>query len=344
MRLPNPKIIRKFARRLHDRVCPGGLILMYHRIAETDCDPWGNCVSPSNFVEQLEVIKRLAQPTRLEEMTNFLAQGNTPRRLVTLTFDDGYADNCRVAQPLLESHDVPATFFLVSGRMGEHRSYWSDELASILLRSDKIPQSLELALGDSLHAFHFGAAADHRDEERWKDCRLRAWSAPPQSRLAGYNSVWKLLRLRGEPEQVAALDQLRQWAGLPPPSSTETVTITEAEAREIAAGGLIEIGSHSRSHPVLSGLPACRQKQEISESKSALEAVIGRPVGSFAYPYGEYARETPLLVKEAGYVRACTVVPRQVRAGEDPILLPRFPVLDWGGEEFARRLFGLLSW
>jgi hypothetical protein len=40
--------VRRLLRRLHQRFCPrdGPAILMYHRIATPDVDPWGLSVSP----------------------------------------------------------------------------------------------------------------------------------------------------------------------------------------------------------------------------------------------------------------------------------------------------------
>jgi peptidoglycan/xylan/chitin deacetylase (PgdA/CDA1 family) len=41
-----------------------------------------------------------------------------PERAVVLTFDDGYADNCRLAYPILRHYNFPVTIFLVSAAVG----------------------------------------------------------------------------------------------------------------------------------------------------------------------------------------------------------------------------------
>ena len=124
MRVPGLKSLRNYTRHLRDRVFPGGIILMYHQIAESACDPWGNCVSPENFKEHLEVINRHFRTVRLGDLTDFLQRDKTPRGAIALTFDDGYADNYQVARPLLEACETPATFFLVSDRIGSGNAYW----------------------------------------------------------------------------------------------------------------------------------------------------------------------------------------------------------------------------
>src|SRR4051812_42052379 len=91
---------------LRRRVQPQGLILLYHRIASVDTDPWQLCVSPEHFDEHLTVLRKF-RPGRLTEMT-----GSMPRGSIAVTFDDGYADNLHGAARLLQKHDLPATFFL----------------------------------------------------------------------------------------------------------------------------------------------------------------------------------------------------------------------------------------
>lgn len=49
-------------------------------------------------------------------------------RLVLLTFDDGYFNNFN-ALPVLNSHEVPATFYISAGHVRDGRSYWWDAMA-----------------------------------------------------------------------------------------------------------------------------------------------------------------------------------------------------------------------
>ena len=85
--------------------------------------------------------------------------------------------------------------------------------------------------------------------------------------------------------------------------------ITSEQLRLLAAANM-EIGSHTRSHPTLTGLGAQRQWNEIAASKSILEERLGVAIDSFAYPYGSYNTEVAALTQAAGYRAA-----RTIRAG-----------------------------
>ncbi|HET8721101.1 MAG TPA: polysaccharide deacetylase family protein, partial [Nitrospira sp.] len=79
----------------------------------------------------------------------------------------------------------------------------------------------------------------------------------------------------------------------------------------------------------------------ITASKDCLEALTGRPVTTFAYPYGtraDYTNDTARLVKEAGFALACSNYPEAVSGTSDVYQLPRFVVRDWSEERFASTL------
>jgi peptidoglycan/xylan/chitin deacetylase (PgdA/CDA1 family) len=122
------------------------------------------------------------------------------------------------------------------------------------------------------------------------------------------------------------------------PSSGPAVRLLTEQTVELSRGGLIEIGAHSVTHPMLAALPVASQRAEIQQSRSDLEEIVGQRVESFAFPYGDYAQETVSLVREAGFKQACSVVPALARKGCSRFELPRVQVQDWDGEVFTRQL------
>jgi peptidoglycan/xylan/chitin deacetylase (PgdA/CDA1 family) len=70
-----------------------------------------------------------------------------------------------------------------------------------------------------------------------------------------------------------------------------------------------EIGAHTLSHANLTHFPAEKAKSEVVESKRLLEEIVGKPVTSFAYPYGCYDEIHVKMVREAKYLCARTTKP-----------------------------------
>jgi peptidoglycan/xylan/chitin deacetylase (PgdA/CDA1 family) len=78
------------------------------------------------------------------------------------------------------------------------------------------------------------------------------------------------------------------------------------EMIELQNDGLIEIGAHTMTHPILSRLPISEQEEEIRESKALLENILGKTITGFAYPNGFFTEQTEALVKEMGFNYACS--------------------------------------
>jgi len=271
------------------RLAPGSLILLYHRIAEGDADPWSLCVRPSRFAEHLDVLHG-----RMARLTD-ISRGDTRRMQagrLAITFDDGYADTLHAALPILERHDAPATVFVATGGVDSGRPFWWDELVTLLGPEDASRQR-------ELHAHLGGLTPTKRDE------------------------------------QLVALRDRREITASP---TTKARPLSRDEIVRLAAGGLVEIGAHTVSHPRLVSLVRQDQEREVRDSRDYLAALLGRPITSFAYPHGEHDATTCRIVSQAGFARACTSRGGTVRRRTDPLRLPRLEVPDCDGDTFSRIL------
>jgi len=73
------------------------------------------------------------------------------------------------------------------------------------------------------------------------------------------------------------------------------------QVKEMAAAGW-EVGSHSMSHRDLTSLEPERQRIEIVDSKTTLEAALGVPVRTIAYPFGFNNNGVVDYAHFAGYI------------------------------------------
>ena len=96
------------------------------------------------------------------------------------------------------------------------------------------------------------------------------------------------------------------------------------ELREVAARGM-EVGSHSMTHPDLSGLEPEQLEKEIGKSRRILGEVLGEAVEGFCYPYGSYDAAVVRATRRAGYGYGCGLT---IRVEDGLYDLPRIPVSD----------------
>jgi peptidoglycan/xylan/chitin deacetylase (PgdA/CDA1 family) len=331
----------KITRRLRNWLAPGGLILLYHRVAEVPTDPFKLCVTPEHFAEHLAVLSGEYQPMSLRKMRQTLESGQSPNRAIAVTFDDGYADNLWNAKPLLEAQDVPATVFVATGQLEEPREFWWDELDRLLLQPGRLPSCLDLTIEHKLHHWDLGQAADYSMADHQRD---RHWNwyvqeqTDPGPRQSLYRALYQLLYPLSLDQRQLILDQLLTWAGLTVKGRPNYAALSATEVSRLGDGGLVEVGAHTINHPFLSTLSAEAQWQEIQQSKAALETLIDQPVHGFAYPHGNYSPETMELVEKAGFTHACATIEGRVGRKAHRFQMPRVVVEDCDGEAFAQFL------
>jgi peptidoglycan/xylan/chitin deacetylase (PgdA/CDA1 family) len=318
-----------------------GLILMYHRVAELEIDPWSLSVTPQNFGEHLEVLQKHYHPLSLPQLVEALRENKLPDRAVVVTFDDGYVDNLYNAKPLLEKYNIPATFFISTGFIGQNREFWWDELERLLLQPRKLPEKLSLNIHGKIYQWNLDQAANYTEQDYRRDRTCKAWEAQPSSRLFFYYSIWQILRPLLEKERQRILDEILEWAVAEPTPRATYRSLLPKELSALAEGELVEIGAHTVTHPFLSAQSIALQQDEIKQSKIDLERMINRPVTSFSYPFGDRTVKTIELTKTSGFNCACSTNPDIVWQQSNAFDLPRFAIEDWDGEEFAKQL---LKW
>ncbi len=95
-------------------------------------------------------------------------------------------------------------------------------------------------------------------------------------------------------------------------------SVTWDQLREMVADPLVTIASHSVTHPLdLRALSDEQLKQELVESKSALEKELSRPIKYFIYPSGKNDDRVQQGIQQAGYEAAWTMNDEETRFAED---------------------------
>src|SRR5262245_21672776 len=288
--------LRYYAKRLRSYIARNSLVLLYHRVADLDTDPFSLSVTPDNFSEQMKVLRKVCNPISLRELSEGLRNQRIKRRSVVVSFDDGYADNFHNAKPILERYEIPAVVFVIAGAVGVQNEFWWDELERILLQPGSLPEELRFRLNGTETRWRLGQSAVEYSENSYRE--HGAWyfgKDVPTERHALYVDLYKVIRPLAPHQQNEMLEMLRAWSGQRTAAAKSSLPMTPSELRALRRGDLIEVGAHTMSHPVLSTLPEDSQRREIHQSKNLLQEFIGERITGFAYPYGgeaDYTRET----------------------------------------------------
>jgi peptidoglycan/xylan/chitin deacetylase (PgdA/CDA1 family) len=298
------------------------VILIYHRIAAVDFDPWSLAVDPEAFALQLAKLSSLRRVLPLAEFVERHRDGTLPANAAAITFDDGCVCNAVAAAPILSRFGLPATFFLTTGMIGSPDEFWWDALERIVF-DPAAGEGASVRLGSQEIRIELGKDPEGVEQKRvW-----RALAAPPATpRQQSYELVWSALKHQPADVQRKVLKDLAAQVGsrIGPRSTHIPMTVEQAVALSETPG--FDIGGHTIDHVSLPGLDAAPQVRQIRDSRLTCEDWAGRPCTNFAYPYGDVSPLTLASAAEAGVTGAVTT--RHAAVGAlDPILaLPRIAV------------------
>ncbi len=143
------------------------MVLFYHRIADDRATPW--TMPNAVFRRQIQWLAKSFEFVSLEEVQRRLRQGCNFRPCVSITFDDGYADNCREAIPFLIKEQIPCTYFATLQNVVHEEPFSHD----LVLGQRLAPNSLEQLKAMAAAGVEIGGHAyTHADLGKITDPRL----------------------------------------------------------------------------------------------------------------------------------------------------------------------------
>lgn len=317
---------------------PKALVLMYHRVAEPDGDIWDLSVSPSNFDEQLQVLKESGEVVPLHELSERLKSTRPRKRYIAISFDDGYLDNYEAAKPLLEKHQLPATFFVTTCNLGKDQEFWWDELEHLILYSSHLPPCFEMKVNDKIINKNLNEESELTAPVRQKNRNWKAGTqAPPSRRAELYLELWATLKVLPDTTIQQLMVRVREWAGSDTEARAAYKSVSADQVHEMAQHPLFTIGAHTATHPALGHHSFAYQQAEIMNNKELLHSITGKGISLLAYPYGNYNKDS-VRAAATSFDAAFTTEGRAVRKHTPKHCMGRFQVSNVQGIEFDQRL------
>lgn len=256
----------------------GVRVMVYHNVAERVIHGLNSRFLPlSTFREHVAVLKRRYQVVTLKNL--FAGEYDKKRLAIALTFDDGLANNLRHALPVLEQHQVPATFFVTAIRGVGRDILWPD-LADMTALT--------------------GAEVITVRGEKWRQKKGKYFHA------ASGKTLHQLALSDPDPETIPAIEkELEEQARFREDARLEDYwrVMTKEEIQQLASSPMAEIGSHGTRHYNLATLDKHAAEEDLRFAKQWLETVTGKTVESLAFPVGQYNAVVRDMALSQGYTR-----------------------------------------
>lgn len=118
-------------------------VIFYHRVADGSPNPW--TISNRQFARQIDWLTQNFDVLSLDEAQQRIRCRENHRPAVCITFDDGYADNCQQALPLLLSRRIQFTYFVSSQFILHNQPFPHDKKLGVPLAPNTVQQLQSLA-------------------------------------------------------------------------------------------------------------------------------------------------------------------------------------------------------
>lgn len=222
------------------------------------------------------------------------------RKMVCITFDDGYQNNLKAIE-ILEKNAVSGTFFISSDSINAATSIWTVNL-SLLVLEGSLSSIVFLEEEHSLATY---------------ELRLQAFNAirnylkkvPSEIRNELFNQILNQFPKNELEHLVAKHDYFKM--------------LTWDEIRSVQNSN-IQFHSHGHFHEIHNQEQnAITLKNEILTSKKVIEENLNKDVFLFAYPNGNYNTNSVTFLNEAGYKGALVLGEEKYTPVSNKFSIPR---------------------
>ena len=280
-----------------------GAILCFHGIT-SPAIPGQSLVhvSAAAFRTLVEAAGRMGQLVPLRDLVRLHTVGRSTAGLIALTADDAYASLLGDTAAFIAREAIPLTVFVVTQAAGAGARFWWDRVDDLF--AQVAPQRWR-EFEDAC-----GLPDDYRRGQTSSDGPLRPFR---QWMLAAHRGRW--------PDQLEAeLQQLEREVG----TESAQRSMTFEQLATFAAIPSVDVGVHTRTHPVLPLLSDGDLGLEIATAFECLRQRFANTVPVLALPFGLFDERTLLAARGAGMAASLTLAGRTLKrhGGRDD--LPRF--------------------
>lgn len=258
----------------------GERILVFHGIdlkGETKYN--SRFISKSYFEEFIIYLKKNYNIISLED---FYAEKFKKDTLnIAITFDDGYLNNYKYAIPILEKHQIPASFYITTIH-DKSTFLWADYIDLVSYYTSK----KEIFFNNKNYT-----------KNKKNEFSSHGESLKDTLKTLEYTVIEDIYNIFKDDWSIIKKNNLEDYWQL----------MTNKQIEVISKNKLFTIGAHADTHTSLTAINLNTAKREINLSKKKLENICNQPITEFAFPFGFYNKKLIAYCKSIGFKKILLV-------------------------------------
>ncbi len=246
------------------------------------------------FESVIKILKAKYEFISAEEIGLFLGRNKTLKNTCHVTVDDGDISFYEIIYPVLKKYKIPATIFVSPEAIVKRKNFWFQEIRGF--------GNNELR---SIIASFIGI-----NEER-----IMNYPVSHLMKMLRISEIWQIIEIYG-----------KKFTN----GQKECQNMTVDQLFEIEREGLVAIGAHTLTHPILSNENDDICENEILGSIRQLEELLNHKIDYFAYPNGvpeiDFGDREIQILCSADIKLAFSTETKNLNINDNPQMIPRFGI------------------
>jgi peptidoglycan/xylan/chitin deacetylase (PgdA/CDA1 family) len=211
------------------------------------------------------------------------------KKMVNISFDDGFRDIYEYAYPIFIKYNIPFTIYITTALPEGKAELWWIKLERLINQYTTL-----IVQGEE-----YRCETMEEKNQVFNDLMQRIYhcSDTPSKVFGKWFANYQI--------------------------DMDNLALTWDELAEMLSSGLLTVGSHTQSHPMLTKIPTDEVRTELKESKTIIEQHLSIPVNHFSYPHSAYNMEIANELRLIGYQSATLGYGGSIRRGMNSMLLNR---------------------
>jgi len=229
-----------------------------------------------------------------------------------LTVDDGDISFYDVIYPIIKKYNIPVSLFVSPAAAVEQKNFWFQEILDY--DKEKLKGITASFLGVKIET-------------------VNNYPVHHILKLLKISEIWEIIKM------------YRARFNIEPKRCRNMGT---KQLTELDREGLVALGAHTLTHPILLNENDIDAEYEIVRSINKLSEITGSKIKYFAYPNGvpglDFGKREIDILQKSGIKLAFSTESDNINSDNDPLSIPRFEI-SYGSEQFVRmKLFLGSSW